>query len=567
MYRPIKLLGEGGMGRVYLAEHIRLGRNVALKILRPEYAARKDAVQRFFQEAKAVNSIGHKNIVDVTDYRELETGEIFFIMEHLSGQNLGDILKDAKSPLPPRLAKEIAIQICDALIAAHQKGVVHRDMKPDNVFVCDYGADKMLVKLLDFGVAKLVNQDMKNSWQTVTGAVIGTPAYMSPEQAAGISIDHRADIYSFGAILYEMFAGRPIFTATSFGEFVVKHMNEVPKPVRSHPDTKHLPQELDLIIAKCLEKDPSNRYSNVEEIRIHLDRVSLPKLLNTSVEVDESFKIPIKKESTSSKLERLKRTNETVFSTQSPPRVNRSESTSFLYLIIGITIAIVLSAALLFFVVRNDSLTGQTRNHPRPKDKTTQIRPGYDNGPNRKKETQDTCDVSFASQPAGAYIFLNDLDHSIGNTPLRYQFKCSTKKRTVIFVLPGYSRQERVLLANNQHERAIVAVTLVEKNLNTYEVPDANDDASNNVSDNASDNMGANRPVEDKQVSVVPPKKTRHNRPVQRPSPRRATSRRTAPKVRRIQPEDIKVETIEDRDVHKDPPRVIDPSTTVNPFN
>ena len=182
-YELLDLLGEGGMGRVYLAQHRMIGRRVALKLLRPEYSAKRDAVHRFFQEARAVNAIGHENIVDITDYVELDSGETFFIMELLIGDTLADLLRASDRPIPLHRAMQIALQVCDALIAAHSKSIVHRDLKPDNIFIVDKD-DKDFVKLLDFGVAKLFG-DTSNSYETQVGSVIGTPAYMSPEQASG----------------------------------------------------------------------------------------------------------------------------------------------------------------------------------------------------------------------------------------------------------------------------------------------------------------------------------------------------------------------------------------------
>jgi serine/threonine protein kinase len=300
-YRIVSLLGAGGMGQVYKAEHTKIGREVALKLLRPEYAAKRDAVHRFFQEARAVNAIGHENIVDITDYVELDSGETFFIMELLQGQDLADILRGAATPMPLHRAMQIALQVCEALVAAHATGIIHRDLKPDNIFIVEAGSRHDYVKLLDFGVAKLQGGlSGTSSYETAAGSVIGTPAYMSPEQASGIPVDARSDIYSLGAILYEMFTGHPVFRAKSFGEFVVKHMNDQPVAPRDLADAPRIPIALEQVILRCLEKDPNKRYQSVEELREDLARATATvetTLRNLGVQTPRSrrklFVIPI----------------------------------------------------------------------------------------------------------------------------------------------------------------------------------------------------------------------------------------------------------------------------------
>jgi serine/threonine protein kinase len=270
-YKLLEVIGRGGMGRVYRAEHTRLGRQVALKLLRPEYAVKRDAVARFFQEAKAVNKIRHRNIVEVTDYVELDNGTTFIIMELLEGASLGRALRQHGPMDAPRLLA-ILVQVCDALEAAHAVGIVHRDLKPDNVFLVQ--EDGMEVaKLLDFGVAKLVAHDddsVDEAYQTAAGSVVGTPAYMSPEQAAGLEVDGRSDVYSLGAIMYELFCGQPLFRGRSFGDFVVKHMSEPPVPPRQTPGGAAMRPELEQIILRCLAKSSRDRFQTVGELRDRL---------------------------------------------------------------------------------------------------------------------------------------------------------------------------------------------------------------------------------------------------------------------------------------------------------
>ena len=264
-YRVLELLGKGGMGYVFRAEHTKLGREVALKLLRNDYASRRDAVARFFQEARTVNLVRHRNIVDVTDFVELDDGTTYIVMELLSGESLGAWGQRAVD-LPRALA--VIVQICDGLAAAHQVGVVHRDLKPDNVIVVPTSDGAELVKLLDFGVAKLLNRDDEDvGFQTAAGSVIGTPAYMSPEQAGGMVVDARSDIYSLGAIMYELFSGQPMFRGRSFGEYVRKHLTETPIPPSQTPGGAAIDPRLEALILRCLDKDPDQRFAHISELR------------------------------------------------------------------------------------------------------------------------------------------------------------------------------------------------------------------------------------------------------------------------------------------------------------
>jgi eukaryotic-like serine/threonine-protein kinase len=265
-YRLAEVIGRGGMGCVYRAEHTKLGRDVALKLLREDYAQRRDAVARFFQEARAVNLIRHRNIVDVIDYVELENGAVFIIMELLSGHSLGRLMR-TPGGIPLGRALGMCAQICDGLSAAHAVGIVHRDLKPDNIIVgrTEDGAD--LVKILDFGVAKLIDKHVSDPDLTAVGSVIGTPAYMSPEQAGGLAVDPRSDVYSLGAIMYEMFTRKPLFRANSFGEYVRLHLNVAPRSPREVAVGIDLDPRIEAMILRCLSKSPNARYQNADELR------------------------------------------------------------------------------------------------------------------------------------------------------------------------------------------------------------------------------------------------------------------------------------------------------------
>ena len=264
-YLVTQKLGEGGMGSVYLAEHPTIGKKVALKVLHPEFATNQEVVERFFTEAKAVNAIGHPNIVDVLDYGTLVAPGrqplVYFIMEYLAGATLSQIIR-AQSPLPPERALTIAIQVADALAASHRTGIVHRDLKPDNIILIQRGRETDFVKLLDFGIAKLTGE-ARGSSRTRTGLVLGTPAYMSPEQCEGkANVDHRTDIYALGICLYEMLVGIVPFQGEGYGDVLIKHITQKPvEPSQYRMLSPHVEQ----VVLKALEKRPEQRYPTMDE--------------------------------------------------------------------------------------------------------------------------------------------------------------------------------------------------------------------------------------------------------------------------------------------------------------
>lgn len=256
-------LGEGGMGIVFLAEHPLISRRVAIKVIHPDYARNPEAVSRFFTEAQAVNKIGHPNIVDITDFGQTAEGESYFIMEYLAGESLSSRL--AKGRMPLAVGLHIAAQVADALAASHTSNILHRDLKPDNVFLIGRGHDHSVVKVLDFGLAKLTG-DQKSSHKTRTGSVMGTPYYMAPEQCAGKSdIDSRADVYSLGVMLWEIVVGRVPFPGEGYGEIIVKHLTEpAPRAIQENPDC---PPWLDELIDLALAKEKTHRVQTMAEFR------------------------------------------------------------------------------------------------------------------------------------------------------------------------------------------------------------------------------------------------------------------------------------------------------------
>jgi serine/threonine-protein kinase len=263
-YRIEERLNEGGMGTVYRATHVLMEKTVAIKVLRPSLAADEKIVARFSREARAASRISHPNALSVTDFGEDENGIVFLVMEFLSGRTLKQVIRD-DGPLPLPRVVEIVRQVGDALHAAHQQGVVHRDLKSDNIMLVDtMAADH--AKVLDFGIAKINEPDgARDAGLTAPNLVIGTPQYMSPEQCSQEGeIDARSDIYSLGVILYEMFVGHVPFTADSPTMVMMKHLQE---PVPSVLDERSdLPASIGRVIARAMAKLPANRYQTVAEL-------------------------------------------------------------------------------------------------------------------------------------------------------------------------------------------------------------------------------------------------------------------------------------------------------------
>lgn len=265
-YEVRQKLGEGGMGAVYLAEHPLIGKKVALKVLHAEFSSNDEVVRRFFNEARAVNDIQHPNIVDIIDFGVLDgdggRALVYLIMEFLQGEALSGLLA-REAPLAPSRALHIGVQIADALAASHQKQIVHRDLKPDNIILLQRSREKDVAKVLDFGIAKLTG-DNQSSARTRTGMVLGTPAYMSPEQCEGRgNIDHRTDCYALGVLLYEMLTGAVPFTGEGYGEVLVQHLTQPPPPLSSVLPS--LDAETESVCMRALAKNPDDRYPTMEE--------------------------------------------------------------------------------------------------------------------------------------------------------------------------------------------------------------------------------------------------------------------------------------------------------------
>jgi serine/threonine-protein kinase len=276
-YRVVGQLGQGGMGTVYRAEHPDIGRNVAIKVVNAQYSIQPVVMARFKAEALSVNRIGHPNIIDISDFGSLPDGRPYFVMELLDGEDLGKRLQRTGT-LTPEAAAPILRQTLDALAAAHAENIIHRDLKPDNIYLARRRGVEV-VKLLDFGIAKLRGETSTGA--TADGTLLGTPLYMSPEQAMGrmSEIGPASDIYSMGVILFQIFTGVLPFEKASFGELLVAHAHEPPpSPSSKNP---RLDARLESIILRCLAKQAGERYPSAEALASALQAV-IPEMAHAT---------------------------------------------------------------------------------------------------------------------------------------------------------------------------------------------------------------------------------------------------------------------------------------------
>lgn len=264
-YRLVSLIGSGGMGDVYLAEHQLMKRPVAIKLIRPSKAADKQALARFEREVRATAKLSHWNTIEIFDYGRTDDGTFYYVMEYLPGMSLGDLV-EKHGPLPPARAIHLLTQTCDALSEAHGRGLIHRDLKPGNIYSAQRGGYYDVAKLLDFGLAKPLSDDTQPVHLTQEGSITGSPLYMAPEQALGDSEpDERSDIYSLGAVAYYMLTAHPPFEGERAIKIILSHAHDaVVPPTQLRAD---LPADLERVILRCLAKNPAERYESAAALR------------------------------------------------------------------------------------------------------------------------------------------------------------------------------------------------------------------------------------------------------------------------------------------------------------
>jgi serine/threonine-protein kinase len=272
-FHLVKKLGEGSVGEVYLGEHSLLGRRYAIKLLKEQFRTDATLLERFRREALVASRLDHPNIVYISDFGSTEDGRFYLAMEYIEGRTLNALIEELRPNVPAlRRALSILNQIASALGAAHAAGIVHRDLKPENIMLRGQATEDEKVKILDFGLAKIM-VDTGVFQLTAAGEIFGTPMFMSPEQARGEKVDHRTDIYSFGVLAFELFTGRPPFECNSLEELIIANQKEVPPPPsRLRPHTAvPLPPELDRAVVACLAKDRDKRPADMAAVMAALE--------------------------------------------------------------------------------------------------------------------------------------------------------------------------------------------------------------------------------------------------------------------------------------------------------
>jgi serine/threonine-protein kinase len=273
-YRIVSRVGVGGMGAVYRAEHTMMRRDLAIKVLLPELGGKEEFARRFEREAESASRLAHPNIITVTDFGHTAQGQLFLVMEYLAGESLSSVIKQGPIALPRAL--HIIRQMLRALEHAHAAGVVHRDLKPDNIMLIEREGRRDVVKMLDFGIAKVTQPSSGGEALTQAGVIFGTPEYLSPEQALGEAVDARTDIYAAGVILYEMLAGRRPFESEDKVKIISMHLAHAPPRVRDVSPTVEIPVALEQVILQALEKSRENRFATATAFLQALEDSEMP---------------------------------------------------------------------------------------------------------------------------------------------------------------------------------------------------------------------------------------------------------------------------------------------------
>src|SRR5271170_5999751 len=266
-YEIMEVIGGGGMGLVYKARHRLMNRIVAIKMLHKHMVSSADALKRFQVEAQAASCLSLPNILTIYDFGLTDEGQPFMVMDYLEGCSLGDIIEREGYLTVPR-ALDIFLQVCSGLAHAHSKGIIHRDLKPSNIMLVQSGEQPDFVKIVDFGIAKLLRQTDRTPEQlTRTGEVFGSPLYMSPEQCKGKQLDPRSDIYSLGSVMYRALTGCPIFEGDEVIEFLFKQVSEMPQSFGTVAPKLAIPKSLEASVFKALAKEPENRWQTMDDLK------------------------------------------------------------------------------------------------------------------------------------------------------------------------------------------------------------------------------------------------------------------------------------------------------------
>ncbi len=408
-YRITKKIGQGGMGAVYEATHTEIGKRIAVKVLLDKYAEREQIVKRLKQEAVLASSIRHEHIIDITDFGTTQDGRTFVVMEYLEGESLAECLL-REGPFEEQRVIHVAHQTASALGAAHKKGVIHRDIKPDNVFLVQRKG-KDFVKVVDFGISKSVKvEDDDSTRLTQTGMVLGTPLYMSPEQARGDDeLDHRIDIYALGVIMYELVTGELPFRGNNYLSIISQVINDEPAPPsQARPG---ITPELEAVIMRALAKDRNERYGDMDELTEDLEALRAIDGNTTG--------------------------RPRVTASRFWARKKRKRGKNML--VWGAFVAGVVAAVAVAVVVMmsGDHKSKQAMASPVPDAGVTQKVAPIDAGP--AKPAVAIAEITIVSNPKGATIYADQGGQLVGKAPAKFRTTKADKEVWLIAELPGHN--------------------------------------------------------------------------------------------------------------------------------
>lgn len=405
-YEVTSKLGQGGMGAVYEARHTLIGKRVAVKVLLDKHAEKDQIVARLKQEARLASSIGHDNIVDITDFGTTESGRTFVVMEYLDGESLGAAIAKLGRLREVRVI-HICQQIASALAAAHKKGIVHRDIKPDNIFLVQRD-NQDFVKVVDFGISKSMDASDEDVRLTQTGMVLGTPLYMSPEQARGDDdLDHRIDIYALGVILYEAVTGEVPFQGKNYLNILTQVIADDPKePSELFPE---IDKDLESVILKAMAKDRDQRYQHMGEIAADLEALADPSTATTGARITAA---------------RWR---------QRRQRRSKQSYAAWILAVIGVAALSILAAALL---MSKDNKKAAPTAIPAPV-VVTQVAPPTPVPVPAVEEPKKTATIVVNSDPPGATVY-NGVRRGCGPTPCEYTLPRSAEEINLRLVLEDY---------------------------------------------------------------------------------------------------------------------------------
>ncbi len=453
VYQIEARIGEGGMGAVYLAKHVHLQKGFAVKVLNDIVAGKDNAVERLRQEAMAAAKIDHENIVDVVNFDRTPEGAVFIVMELLKGESLADTI--GRGPIEMHRAVPITFQICRALHAAHERGIVHRDLKPENVFLTEKGG-RTLVKVLDFGISKIKSADAEQVRMTRTGQLVGTPLYMSPEQARGeTDVDRRVDVYAMGVILYEMITGAPPFEGRNYFELLWKHGNEPPpKMVERNPNV-YLSEEVEAVVARALAKTRDERFATMAELEEALaaatpDIPGLPPLASLPPERPSQSGKVIRTRSQARSMVESKNESKAEAKAPSPATVELELPTRKPWPLVAVALGAALAiGAVGYALAGGDDAPAPTpavavepapepEPEPAPVPEPREVTPPEGVDPPVRPEPARVS-VQLDSIPAGAEVRLGD--RVLGTTPIVVPLAASEEAVALTFSRPGYLEQ------------------------------------------------------------------------------------------------------------------------------